>query len=100
MARSKLDEKLRNQLQDLNQVAISLEDKAGKLAKGKWVEVTSDFNGQPFGRSKKSLRGKQFQVRTVILDRHGVTLWIGKELLACRITDVRFMDTEPKSHGE
>lgn len=42
-------------------------DKATLVAVGRKVRIVSDFNGQPYGRSKKSLRGKILTINSVHL---------------------------------
>jgi hypothetical protein len=46
------------------------------LLKRRTVEIVSDFNDQPFGRSKKSLKGKRFTVIDAFPEQGGVTVWL------------------------
>lgn len=38
------------------------------MLKGKTVEIISDFNDQPIGRSKPSLKGKRYKIRHASAD--------------------------------
>lgn len=48
------------------------------LVIGKTVKILSDFNGQPYGNSKKSLKDTTFIVSNAIIDDNGKRwLWDG-----------------------
>jgi hypothetical protein len=42
---------------------------------GSWVRVTSEHNGQPFGRSRKSWKGQVCRIKSVYIDlQNGIRL--------------------------
>lgn len=48
---------------------------------GRRVRITSDYNGQPYGSSRPSLRGKEYCVRAAFFSGEGgyrpeITLWL------------------------
>lgn len=46
------------------------------VLKGRTVEVISDFNDQQFGRSKKSLKGKRFEITNAFTDGGEIVVWL------------------------
>lgn len=58
----------------LNANAGLLEATAAALAVGRFVTVQSDYNGQDYGRSRRSLKGRTFQVMALSFDKEKVML--------------------------
>lgn len=54
---------LNTDLRALLATAVRLEADINRALAGKSVEITSNFNDQPHGRSKPSLKGKRFIVK-------------------------------------
>lgn len=58
----------------------TLQEQANAIALGKKVRITSGFNGQQFGRSKKSLKGKVVTVNSVSLYEDGEVSFFSWEI--------------------
>lgn len=75
-------------------------DKIADLAKilsnriiGRQAKIISDFNGQPVGSSRKSLRGKIITIKAVSVDSWGCDLWDGNfEHCYIPSREVEFLD--------
>lgn len=64
------------------------------------VEVISDFNDQPYGRSKKSLKGQHFMVQTVILELHDKEIHLLLKGCTCGVVlwqDVKLVEEKSRS---
>lgn len=72
-------------LNALGEQLLALKTKANLLAVGKKVRILSDFNGQPYGKSRKSLCGDVFTIGAVYLESTGrVSLFLNDSRnLAC-----------------
>jgi hypothetical protein len=70
---------------------IAKEKKLNTLLRGRTARILSDYNGQPYGRSRKPMTGKDIEVAHVCLDRSGVTVLPKGERLYLHITDLRFV---------
>lgn len=57
-----MDEQLKKLLRGI----VEYDKIIGELLKGKTVEIISNFNDQPIGRSKPSLKGKRYKVTYAI----------------------------------
>jgi len=51
--------------------------KARDLLLNKEVRITSNFNGQPHGHSRPSLKGKVFSIKNVHLEGWQCSVWDG-----------------------
>ena len=60
-----------DQLCKLNDQATHLVDQANEMFKGRMVRITSKFNGQPHGRSRRPLTGKILRIDVVYLNEYG-----------------------------
>lgn len=71
-------EHLRIELAALLGQAVEIEVAVNNLLKGRRVEVISDFNDQPHGRSRPSLKGKQYTIRSADMDTgwSSINLWL------------------------
>lgn len=65
-------------------------DLANTIAKGCEVEITGNYNGQPYGRSKASLKGTRQIVERVLVTEDGIELFLKGHRLAISADDVRF----------
>ena len=83
----------REQVSALFATFIISEEKYNEGVKDRRVKVTSDFNGQPHGRSKKSLKGEMFTVKRGFFDSfNGPCLFLDGISLSISIDDVEFLD--------
>jgi hypothetical protein len=68
------DDAARLQAQAIMRELHRLQDWANERYKGRRIRFVGSFNGQPWGRSRKSLAGKEAIITTVYLcERRGVT---------------------------
>lgn len=56
------DRVIKRRLAELAEAYRKLDAEAQALCQGRTVRIVSDFNGQEFGRSKPSLRGKTLEL--------------------------------------
>lgn len=70
----------KDNLQMLAESYMALQEQANAIALGKKVRITSEFNGQQFGRSKKSLKGKVVTVNSVSLYEDGEVSFFSWEI--------------------
>lgn len=62
-----------------------------KLVIGRTATIVSDYNGQPFGTSKRSLKGQSFEVREVYITGNGqVTIFLCGLDLGLDVTELEF----------
>ncbi len=80
------------QLASLSESVRAAEEKARSLVLGRRVRIVSAYNGQPFGRSRKPLTGKVFEVVGVSLDGSAFSLWLSGNGLSIGIDEVEFLD--------
>jgi len=59
---------------------------------GRKVKILSDFNGQPYGTSKKSLKGKILTVKMVTANYADVQVLLEGEKLFIPVEEVEFME--------
>jgi hypothetical protein len=71
VVRGDVDLAIQRRLAELAAQCQKLHEEANALCKGKSVKVVSNFNGQEFGRSKKSLRGEALLIEYVCLYEDG-----------------------------
>ena len=74
--------------------ADRLEGVATRKVVGRRVRIISKtFNGQPYGRSRKTLTGREYYVKSVIFDRARVLLWLNTAdfNLRLRLDEVEFI---------
>lgn len=58
---------------------------------GKQFRVLSNYNGQPYGRSKKSMKGEIFTVESIGFDNEGAYIFPKDHRLAISISEVEFL---------
>lgn len=84
-----------NELADnIHIAARNLSLEAHRKLRGTFVEIRSDYNGQPYGRSRPSLRGKQCKIRSAFTDEDGLHIFIEGHRLSLHRDAVRFLETE------
>jgi len=57
-----LKEKIKVIAKEITDFERKKQEEINNLIKGKKVIIVSNFNGQPFGTSKKSLKGRVFEI--------------------------------------
>lgn len=57
---------------------------------GKKATIVSDYNGQDYGSSRPSQRGKTVEVHSVFLDSHGVFFFVYGERQSLRADELEF----------
>jgi len=77
-------------LQKKAQLIKNLEKSAYSVAVGKIIKITSGYNGQMYGNSKPSLKGKEFEVTGVSIDGSGVWLWLKGHDVGVHLNEVEF----------
>lgn len=86
---------MKNSIQNYLKVSLKkiqeMERIGASLVIGRKVEIVSPFNGQPYGSSRKSQKGKIKIVTGLHLDSGGVYLQIEGERLCIRLDEVRFL---------
>lgn len=83
-------ENVRDELFSL--VTKTIDDLNTKYA-GREIMITSDYNGQPSGRSKKSLKGTKTKIRYFYFDGHGdLYVFIEGRELSLSIDEFEFVD--------
>lgn len=76
----------------IHEESKALHARLERLVKGRKIRVAGDWNGQPWGRSKPSKRGKEYVVRGAGLDvQWGVFLWLEGERLSIRADEVEWL---------
>lgn len=90
------DTEIRDSLMGMQNDIRNIVRLANQMTRGLWIEVTSNFNGQPYGYSLPSLHGKQFKVRSCWMDGYSISFLIGNYHVAIPIGEIRFLQTEPK----
>lgn len=75
-------------LADLNSINMQI----GCLLVGRRCIIQSEFNGQPFGRSRKSMRGKMVTIRSAIVDftsiKPRIVIFVDEELVGLELDEV------------
>jgi hypothetical protein len=84
---------MKRELRRLKLDAEILQLKADALVAGSPVRILSDYNGQPYGRSKRSLRGEKMIVERVSIDpcQGHISLWLRGERLSIGEEEVEWL---------
>jgi hypothetical protein len=80
---------------DANQTIKNIQEEARCLVAGRKVRIVSNFNGQPCGRSRKSLKGTVQTVKSLQLDGYHIWLFLedgGKCWCGVGLKEVEFID--------
>lgn len=86
------DTDIKTKLRELHSEARELERKATTQVAGLKAMITSNYNGQPYGRSKPSMKGKIVTVTDCYLDHYDEPYVFVKGLrVALSINEIRFM---------
>jgi hypothetical protein len=83
---------LKAELLKAMQQVMEINQDAQEAIIGKKVRITSNYNGQPYGRSRPSLRGKIFTVSGVEIGARCTFLWLKDQRLSIDLDDVEFVE--------
>jgi hypothetical protein len=67
-------------------------EKVNAAYKGKKFKVISNYNGQPYGRSKKSMKGEILTVELIGFDNEKAYIFPEGQRLSIGINEVEFME--------
>ena len=84
---------LKEELAKLVKAQDDLRMRATSLVIGRPVRIISDYNGQPYGRSRKSMKGREMTVERVgSIDPHwGISLFLRGERVAIWESEVEWL---------
>jgi hypothetical protein len=84
---------LKEELAKLLKEQADLQLRASALVTGRPVRILSDYNGQPYGRSRRSMKGREMTVERVgTIDPHwGISLFLRGERLAVWDKEVEWL---------
>jgi hypothetical protein len=87
---------LKEELSKLLKDQVDLHQKANALVVGRPVRILSEYNGQPYGRSRRSMKGREMTVESVAsIDPHwGINLFLRGERVSIREKEVEWLYTE------
>lgn len=86
------DWEVKFELKKLKLNAEILQLSADALVMGRSVRILSDYNGQPYGTSKPSLRGETRIVERVHIDTHlGFSLFLQGERVSIPTNEVEWL---------
>lgn len=86
------DQETKRELLRILTEAKALQLRLDTLVAGRKVKVISDFNGQPYGRSRRSLRGQTLTVERAHIDTHwGLSFATEEERLFIRENEVEWL---------
>jgi len=87
-----INKRMQRALLEAKNSAFALELKLNTEISGRPVRITSDWNGQPYGRSRKSMRGREMTVERAHVDPHwGVFLFLRGERSSIRAEEVEWL---------
>jgi hypothetical protein len=84
---------LKAELAKLLKDQANIQSRATALVIGRPVRIKSDYNGQPYGRSRKSMKGREMTVERVgTIDPHwGISLFLRGERVAIWESEVEWL---------
>lgn len=83
---------MKEKIQELFDQAKKTDRALNDLVKGEQVRILSDWNGQLHGRSRKSMKGKTFEVAHATIDPYwGVYLFLEGERVSIMAKEVEFL---------
>ncbi len=71
------DKAIKDQIAKISCRINGLQNHAVVLLKGKRVKIISDYTGQPFGSSRPSLKGHEFNIEAVQISGSRCEIWDG-----------------------
>ena len=85
------DKDIKHELRRIKLDAEILQLKADSLVIGRPVRILSDYNGQPYGRSRRSLRGETRTAERVHVDSRGIWLFLREERVSISVDEVEWL---------
>ena len=73
----------------------AIKDEVKNTLTGKRVRIISEhYNGQPYGRSRKCLKGHEDKIVSVVIDSEHCWVWVEKyrDCAGLRLDEVEFLD--------
>jgi len=85
---------IQRECKNYSQRIQSIHDEVSAMIVGRQAKILSDYNGQPHGYSKKSLKGKVITIKYVLIDSFGCQVWDGDWNHNCYIpiTEIEFIE--------
>ena len=65
--------------------------KGDSLIIGRPVRILSDYNGQPYGRSRRSLRGETRTAERLHITSRGISLFLREERVSIPVDEVEWL---------
>lgn len=88
----RIEHNVKEELERMHSDSKDLHARLQGLVKGRKVRIASNYNGQPYGRSRKALTGQVFEVERAGLDPHwGIYLFLKGERLSIRANEVEWL---------
>ena len=85
------DKDIKHVLRRIKLDAEILQLRADTLVVGRPVRILSDYNGQPYGRSRRSLRGETRTAERVHVDSRGIWLFLREERVSISVDEVEWL---------
>lgn len=86
------NQEIMNKLKSIQAKIESLEQEANELVAGRKARIISDYNGQPYGHSKFSMKGKIIKINNIVFDGY-FTCFSGEGLrVGISFSDIEFID--------
>jgi hypothetical protein len=86
------DKSIKRELLSVFSEVKALQLKVDALVVGRPVRIMSDYNGQPYGRTRRSLRGETRTAERVHIDPHwGFSLFLRGERLSIKVDEVEWL---------
>ena len=85
------DKDIKHVLRRIKLDAEILQLRADTLVVGRPVRILSDYNGQPYGRSRRSLRGETRTAERVYISSHGISLFLREERVSIPVDQVEWL---------
>lgn len=87
-----VDKQMKQRMLAAKQKAFEMELELNTLVSGRPVKILSDWNGQPYGRSRRSMKGREMTVERAHVDAHwGVYLFLRGERVSIRAEEVEWL---------
>ena len=85
------DKEIKLELRKLKLSAEIIKLQGDSLVVGRPVRILSDYNGQPYGRSRRSLKGETKTAERVVVDSQGIYLFLRDERVSIPIDEVEWL---------
>lgn len=85
------DKEIKLELRKLKLNAEIIKLQGDSLVVGRPVRILSDYNGQPYGRSRRSLKGETKTAERVVVDSQGIYLFLRDERVSIPVDEVEWL---------